>query len=528
MGGRGPRGASTDPNPPALTSLNPSGTKKGGSSMKSTAAWVSNVPDDVYLEEVLLALQAPEHTKPARIADTWNCGLTGAIPPFVRMAVPFVPGDTLTTTTYQAFSADQAFAVLTHAGANQMIVYNPNTGGDTASYTVWFNGTDQQQSVALIPDVTFDQEFYAVKVNFLRYYSGTAFHGPLLPAFSGGDRAGLRYVPMSFGDDITFGFVIGAPFAGQLQLRVSQWTPTGPVYLGSTLFPGTSAGETQAHFNTFSEAYTTFGYYSFVIAWFPAATDPATINVTGFTAALAISFVTGGSGVFQFIGPDGYNSWGQTASAVRQFSTSLLFTNTAAPINKSGSLALVELPLGDYWESLIPAQMDVGFPAVDPNTGYTAVNSIEQSVFMSAIEGSYAWRKPLDDSWMAWMKETTFAAGVVSDVCIDIEGMGPFVVFTSSIVEGEGRAGTFVAAVGLELQTSATWIEQRPCDGRAIALIGLQDRLSKMAQFSENDMHWDQIWYNIKSGISSVANGIIKWAPRVANVASTVAEMIAM
>jgi len=241
---------------------------------------------------------------------------------------------------------------------------------------------------------------------------------------------------------------------------------------------------------------------------------------------LGVSDTSSPSGVFMHLPPDGFASWGSACTSFRPYANALLFTNSADVLSKGGNISMAQLPIGDNWTSLIPATVSAGFPSAGKTVGYNAVNSLPGSAYMSAINGSYMWRKPADDSWMSWLNEVTYCQGIVSDIAVNLQVMGPFVVFTTSIPNPQGQAGTWVLSMGVEVQSNATWIEQSTCPGSSIALLRLQDKIRTMPQFSENDLHWGQIWSNIKSGVGKAAGFVSEWAPKVAQVASTIGELL--
>jgi hypothetical protein len=307
-----------------------------------------------------------------------------------------------------------------------------------------------------------------------------------------------------------------------VELLVFAWSPWGGTeLLASTQILGSSTAVVFTLYGGDADRPT---YVAFAFAASPDSVLPRQEEMT--SVSMSFEFVPQG----RFCCLPAPNMWTAlpTLQGVRSLGRSALFRNTSSALNAAGEVAGLQMPLGAHWLTMVTQSPTGGnFPAADSTYGFSAVSSQRQSCNMLAKNGFYMWSKPNSKDWDSWRLEHRTAYNTVSatasplqDICYQI--MAANIPLSISTIQ----TGTWEIAYSFEVQTSDTTREQLVPVGTSISMLRLQDAVRSMQQYSENPLHWDVIWANIKKAVGIAANAVVKYGPSVIRGAQLAASLL--
>lgn len=211
-----------------------------------------------------------------------------------------------------------------------------------------------------------------------------------------------------------------------------------------------------------------------------------------------------------------YMCWGHLAlphirenlkgvKAYRITSVSLMYTNTASPLNRQGQITGLQLPKRSIW--------------ID-HLDYEELSSSNKAFTLNVVNGLYGFLKPTSPSDFE-MDSFQFSTDLFDDEYVfDILPKSDYLAIQSSIETDAGRQGYLTPAHHIEFETLSQWFSTDNARGSPSDLDFALRSLSLMAQWHENDFHLSDIWEGIKSaasglwkGIKEVGNAVAPYAP---------------
>lgn len=224
------------------------------------------------------------------------------------------------------------------------------------------------------------------------------------------------------------------------------------------------------------------------------------------------------SGVVNLIYANGQTSWAhkalpffsesrELADALRITGVGLCYTNQSAPINRQGQVTCLQCPKGTTWQDFLD---------------YSSIGSDKKSVTRDVTNGSYGFLKPtsIDDLKMRVPCLPADPTGEdYQQYCFDIYPDSDYLCTHVVIKDVNGRSGYVTAAASIEYTTLNQWIEVRGGKITEQEMFQVLELLSRMPQWHENGLHWDDIWSWIKETAKDVWNGIKEIAPIAAAAA---------
>jgi len=231
-------------------------------------------------------------------------------------------------------------------------------------------------------------------------------------------------------------------------------------------------------------------------------------------------------GTWQHIPTQSSFGWSETVNDTRLIGQSVHVKNLASDLLAAGDIAEIQLPLKDHWMNYVTNTVQNAYAAPTLTTGYGGIDALADSFPTLAKTGSYMWRKPASDDWSAWLNETDQVNGQAASLRVDLQAMSPFLVWTCSVPLAAQTMRVTVASA-IEAVTTDTSREQRPAEGDPIDLLRLQTYIRHMKQYSENPLHWDMIWQNIKSAVATGASAVARYGPAVLAGAAGLGKFVA-
>lgn len=214
--------------------------------------------------------------------------------------------------------------------------------------------------------------------------------------------------------------------------------------------------------------------------------------------------------------------WGQKAlpfyyesypfvDALRITGVSIMYTNTASPLNRQGQVVGLQVPRGSSWLQF---------------TDFQTVSGDKKSVTRDIVEGAYGFLKPnsADDLNLKIyeLPSDGTQANQSEDNVFLLYPESDFLCVIASCNVSAGQVGFLTFGTSLEYTTLSQWIEVRNGKLTDAELKNALEMISRVQQWHTNALHWDDIWEGIKDVGRTIWGGIKEVAPIAAAVAPLV------
>lgn len=385
------------------------------------------------------------------------------------------------------YDANSSAQTMTYA------VYGSSPGGDeiltlpSSSWSIFNGGT----GVALnVPETLHTP--YALATSTYRP------HGTTL--FAGADGVSTsRYFWL---DGHTTMSITYTTVATQVPVFIADiWTPDGVSQGNYTVAGSTGTSQTTT---LKTNAYPA-GYYAFRVFQTVA---------TGVLSILSMTIQDVGGPICCHRCIPGYDVNVGSVTGIRVLAAALMYTNEAALINKQGKIAGFQSPQGTHWTDYVKS-----------GGAFSNVASAQGSVTLTVDNGMYGFLKPTKPSDFDVQTYIEVDSGNLVDSFYPLDHQSAFLVLYTTISITGGQDGYWTASYGVEYQTSDVWREigfpecEKSVYDRAL------ESLKYLPQFHENPLHISDIWDTIKNSASAMLDGVVKYGPTVATLATTLAPL---
>jgi len=198
--------------------------------------------------------------------------------------------------------------------------------------------------------------------------------------------------------------------------------------------------------------------------------------------------------------------------AIRITGVSLMYTNTSAPINRQGQVVGLQCPKGSSWFQF---------------TDFDTVASDKKSEARDIVNGNFGFLKPTSLADFN-MNVPEFPSDTSAPLTQDAFDDNVFLIYPTTdylctiaqVLLPVGQSGYITLGYSTEYTTLNQWIQVQTGNLGEPEIASALELLSKMPQWHENDLHWDDVWSWIKDTASSIWNGVKEVAPLALGVAS--------
>jgi len=246
-------------------------------------------------------------------------------------------------------------------------------------------------------------------------------------------------------------------------------------------------------------------------------TNTTVIPTTGYyaiTFAYTANVIIQNSGTLNlYVGGAGATVFGQKAlpnfstnfsfvDAIRISSVSLMYTNTASPLNRQGQIVGIQVPKGSSWTQW---------------TSFGTLVADKKSKILDALNGMYGFLKPTsaDDFNLQVYELPDFqlntAAG--SEMVFDLYPKSDFLALVAQVNIAAGQTGYWTLGAAVEFTTQNQWIELHCADLSHEEMQMALDFLVNVPQWHTNALHWDDIWESIKGAARDTWSAVKEIAP---------------
>jgi hypothetical protein len=262
---------------------------------------------------------------------------------------------------------------------------------------------------------------------------------------------------------------------------------------------------TGAASGSFSMTVPASGYYAFSMS----------SNNTGNTEPIdCADFQTGGTHkeVFTHQSIPGYYEKISSIGKQRISAVSILYSNEAAPVSKSGNMVGYQSPQDIPWYDYI--------------NGYDKLSQSKGADPIPALNGQYGFLKPTKPDDFNVKQYVSISDAGLYDSFWPIVADSDYLIIYLQISDTGGQVGRFTYNWGLEFLTPDTWFNQRSSELPSATFGAAIEFMSKLKQWHENPLHLGEIWDSIKRGVGSAANAVIKYGPQAIGLAGMLAGMV--
>ncbi len=437
-------------------------------------------------EAIVKAMALPLETIPVRIPNSFTAYPTAIAKPYYRK-VPAYGG------TGTASDPSRTACFLFRDPYRGVIMLNSSSDG--------VNGATYQATNTYATGTGYEP------VNFgpLSWISGPQLHGPTMyPGYlDGGNRTYYYAGTLAASFQLTN--------SGATPIVVNVWTWRGdrdPNLVLASSGVAVAAGATV----TLSGAFSAGCYIGFDFSSTSSAVQSYTLKMSYPNTPASVDY-----GHFSLPYMDNNTA---SADAVKVYAASMMYTNTASPLNRQGKIVGVQIPRGRYWANF---------------TRYSTLSQMDSAVSLDSVNGIYGFLKPTQPEDFNFLDESEVAFQSSSRSLCAFKLIPPsdFLVVAFETTVSGGADGYFTTAWGLEYRTVDSWRDTRVSEmsteeaNLAIKLV------ARMPQWHENPFHFSDIinWLSDKASdayefIKAHLPGVVSGLNTAAAIGSAVIPLL--
>lgn len=177
----------------------------------------------------------------------------------------------------------------------------------------------------------------------------------------------------------------------------------------------------------------------------------------------------------------------------RVLAASIMYTNTASPLNKQGKIAMLQFGSGFSWHTLATA----GFDQIADSNGAIAI---------PINEGMYGYLKPTGPDDFDLQKGAVAINSEVVECGFILDGPHEYIVCIADVTTEGGRDGYFTFNHHVEYETTDVWRDQEYPGANPKEYEDALLLISKLTQFSTNDNHLTKFIGQVRNLLSKGVN----------------------
>lgn len=196
--------------------------------------------------------------------------------------------------------------------------------------------------------------------------------------------------------------------------------------------------------------------------------------------------------------------------SIRNFripSVSLMFTNTASPLNRQGQIVGLQLPKETQWFDFIE---------------FDSLTGTSKAQTLNIVNGMYGFLKPTSPSDLDMRTCVYLNVDEENEYVFDLFPRTDYLTIQANVTIPDGRQGYFTPAHHIEFETLSQWFDSDESPLNKDDLDTALRVVGRLPQWHENDLHFSDIWEGIKSFASSAWDGVKEMASAVAPFAPLV------
>jgi len=208
----------------------------------------------------------------------------------------------------------------------------------------------------------------------------------------------------------------------------------------------------------------------------------------------------------------------------RVLSASLMYTNTASPLNKQGQITAVQFGNGQTWNEFV-------------QTGFDAISEANGAATIPIDKGMYAFLKPTGPSDFDMQTGSYNNNGIPMRTGFQLGSNKEFVVMMGQCTAPDSRNGYVTVCHHVEFETTDNWRAQSKTNVDPVAFDDALLILASLPQFSENANHLlafaEKVRGMLQKGLKAVEVNVpklLEWSfdhlPQIASAAGAAAALL--
>lgn len=207
----------------------------------------------------------------------------------------------------------------------------------------------------------------------------------------------------------------------------------------------------------------------------------------------------------------------QNIQSLKVVSASVMYTNTASPLNREGKIAGLQIAAGEWFANYF---------------GYSNISQVIKSDARSIENGLYGYLRttqPADFDFQEYDIPTTSNGS--SNAFFNLQRNNDALIVCANVSNSfvAGQDGYYTVAYGVEYVTTDTWIQMEKPKVHPDRVMEAVYWANEFPQWHENPFHLSDIWSWIKETVKDVYSGVKEMLPYVAkgvDVAQKVAAIM--
>ncbi len=201
-----------------------------------------------------------------------------------------------------------------------------------------------------------------------------------------------------------------------------------------------------------------------------------------------------------------------SAEAFKVYAASVMYTNTASPLNRQGKVAGIQLPAGSWWDQYL---------------NFDTIADLESADSRDVVNGIYGFLKPTQPRDIDFIPFDTVSTNNLStDTWWPLRRPSDFLaVAVKVLASSNGQDGYFTIAHAFEFRTTDPWREVEMAHISPHTVEFAMMLVSRCPQWHENPLHLSDIWNWIKKTSQDVYESVKEALPDIVKGATTVAKI---
>jgi len=204
----------------------------------------------------------------------------------------------------------------------------------------------------------------------------------------------------------------------------------------------------------------------------------------------------------------------ETISKIMVTSASIMLTNKVANIDLAGDVTGIQLPCGMDWFDTV---YETGTPA-------ETIRNLNGQKTIGFKNGGYGFIKPEDKR--EFSATSDWRIDPVNNITATyfplFDRAGCYLIY-AVVNDSNGRQGDWVVAANVQYGTTDVWTPVDLPRTDFNTFMKAVDSIKNFESFHQNESHLTELWDTIKTTAKEVVNGVEKYGPIVADVASVLA-----
>lgn len=452
-----------------------------------------------------------------RFSDTYTSADTALASPFMRVDAEW--NDTVDESGASGMAASEMAAFAFRDPERALIVYNANNADAIYGYFLYGYHVfdDATEETTNVPAKAWTTEVFCGQARPLNTPYGVfdpatwawAPHGPIVYCGVSNANDNFRFFWCEANTAINMNAICASTDTDyELWMLVYRLNGSNCDYYEGDALPLSTDSQ------TWSVTVLKAGYYAVALGMQEAAEASVGGNIQEQIVEITQLGFSNNKDVWCHLALGGYSDLQASIDGIRINGASLMYTNTAAPIYRSGTVTGYQIPARENWYDYVQRLSEL--------------QSNKKAITIEAQNGMYGFLKSMaaEDFELRRNLKNDNMGNVIDCVYKIFPDSAPIVIY-ASISDVNGRAGYWTYTAAVEFPTESTWFDVSTERVGPRVFSEAQEMVRETPQFYTNAGHLSGILSKIGNGVKSITSGIMKYGPSIMKMAETAMPLFA-